>query len=496
MASAQARQARHSAALAASAFLAGSLACQPPPELPREFRGVWVATVDNIDWPSRPGLPTDVQQRELDALLDSAHAIGLNAIVFQVRPSCDAFYASQLEPWSEWLTGRQGRAPDPPWDPLARAIDGAHARGLELHAWINPFRARHPQAKSPEAATHVLQRAPELAVRYGDHWWLDPGRARARAWSLKVILDIVQRYDVDGIHLDDYFYPYPIAGIEFPDATSYGAYRRIGGKLSRSDWRRSNVDRFVQELYEQVKRCKPWVKVGISPFGIARPGVPKGIQAGVDQYEQLGADVLLWLRNGWCDYLAPQLYWPIDQTPQSFAVLAPWWARQDNDQHRHIWPGINPGRAAEGKRPWRQGEIQQQIDLLRRTDGITGHVHFSMRVLQADRGGIAAALRERTYRTPALVPASPWLDGRPPAAPVAQLAKGADGALDLTWQPRAGIRFLAVQARCGKSWRTVAVASADAGRLRLPADATEAVAVRAVDRCGVGSGPCLLDVPR
>ena len=243
-----------------------------PPQPAREFRGAWLVTVANKDWPSKPGLPVAEQKAELTGLLDRAVQLKLNAIIFQVRPSCDAMYASAIEPWSEYLTGTMGEAPQPFYDPLAFAIEEAHKRGLELHAWFNPFRALHPQGKSPVAPNHISRTHPEFVCQYGSQLWLDPGEPSVRAYVLRVILDVVRRYDVDGVQLDDYFYPYPekdTSGRElaFPDEASWGKYG-LSSRLSRDDWRRANINWFVQGVYQNIKAAKPWVKFGISPFGI------------------------------------------------------------------------------------------------------------------------------------------------------------------------------------------------------------------------------------
>ena len=262
-----------------------------PPPLPREFRGAWVATVDNIDFPSRPGLSAAQLRKELDTIVDRAAAVGLNALVFQVRPAGDALYASPLEPWSEWLTGAQGKAPDGNFDPLAYVIERCHARGLQLHAWCNPYRAGHPAGKSPPAKGHVRTKAPQIVRHYNKHDWMDPGEPLAAKWSLAVIQDIVKRYDVDGLHIDDYFYPYPVPGANgqdkpFPDDASYKKYQAAGGTLGRDDWRRQNVDTFVERMYREVHAEKRHVRVGISPFGIWKPGFPAGI-TGMDPTEKL-----------------------------------------------------------------------------------------------------------------------------------------------------------------------------------------------------------------
>ncbi len=457
------------------------LLAQDPPDPAREFRGAWVATVDNIDWPSKPGLPVPDQRQELDRILDRAQALGLNALVFQVRPHGDAMYDSELEPWSEWLTGEQGKPPQPRWDPLQHAVAGAHARGLELHAWFNPFRARHSKSKSRLHKTHLAAREPALAVEYGGYLWFDPGEPKARDHALKVIVDVVARYDLDGIQVDDYFYPYPVGKTPFPDDASYQRYQKQGGKLARDDWRRQNIDDFVARMRAESQKQKPWVKVGISPFGIARPGVPQGTTAGIDQYAQLYADTEKWLREGWCDYFAPQLYWPIDQKPQSFAVLLPWWTTV-NPQGRHLWPGLSAGRALQASKPWRDGELGTQIDLIRAQAGSDGFVLFSFKALQKEHA-VSALLRERLAE-PALVPASPWLGSSAPAAPKVTREGSGDG-LRVIWQVDATMRFAVVQTlgKEGGQWQT-RVVDARAGALAMP-PGTARVSVRFCSRTGI-----------
>lgn len=383
------------------------------PPIPREFRAAWVATVANIDWPSRPGLSTSKQMQEMIALLDCAERLHLNAIIFQVRPACDAFYASGLEPWSEYLTGRMGQAPDPAYDPLEFAVNEAHRRGIELHAWFNPFRARHSGSKSPVSPDHISQRHPELVKKYGDYLWLDPGEREATKHTLAVIQDVVKRYDINGIHLDDYFYPYPIEDknkkkVPFPDDASWEKAQHSGRKLSRDDWRRANVNGLVRQMYAQTKRLKPWVRVGISPFGICRPGKPVQIK-GFDQYEALYADAQKWFTEGWVDYLAPQLYWEIGPPEQSYPALLYWW-HEHNEAARHLWPGNFTSRLLDrGKRHWPAEQLLAQIWVTRAQEGATGNVHFSMKALQQNAEGIADKLLVGPYREQALVPASTWL---------------------------------------------------------------------------------------
>ena len=410
-----------------AATIAGtSAAAQSAPSAPaidREFRAVWVATVANIDWPSHPGLSTWDQQRELLAILDRAAAMKLNAVVFQIRPGADAFYASPYEPWSQFLTGRQGRAPEPPWDPLAFAVEQAHRRGLELHAWFNPYRAAYTR-DTAMARNHVSQTNPDVIWKYDRYLWMDPGDASVRRRSVRAVVDVVKRYDVDGVHIDDYFYPYPVndaAGkkIDFPDSATYARYVKQGGRLSKDDWRRDNVDRLVQALYEGVHAAKPWVKVGISPFGIWRPGNPAQIK-GFDAYNEIYADSRKWLEKGWADYLAPQLYWPIAPPQQSFPVLLDWWLSQ-NPKARHIWPGLATYRIAEsGTRKIPAREIVDEIDTMRVRGQGLGHIHFNATALMKDADSVDEKLATR-YAEPALVPASPWLGARKPGKPVATL---------------------------------------------------------------------------
>lgn len=364
-----------------------------------EFRAAWVATVWNIDWPSKPGLTTYSQQRELLEIFDQAQDIGLNAIILQVRPSGDTFYKSPYEPWSAFLTGKMGRAPDPYYDPLEFAITEAHQRGLKLHAWINPFRMK--SGSHAPTSNHMRRTHPSWVKTTGKKVWLDPGIPEVRAHVLKIIEDIVKRYDVDGIHIDDYFYPYPPTNLKpkrqnFNDWGSYSKYKKAGGTMSRNDWRRDNINKFVKGLYETVKAADPSVLVGISPFGIWRPGYPKSIEAQLDAYEHLCADSRHWLQQGWCDYFSPQLYWDIDKREQSFPVLLKWWNEQ-NTKGVNLWPGIATERiGAQYKRP--ATEITRQIEITRNILDNPGHIHWSFSALGENRKGIAKRLKQETYK--------------------------------------------------------------------------------------------------
>lgn len=467
------------------------------PPVPREMRGVWVATVGNIDFPSRKGLGADQQKAELRAILDRAKALNLNTVIFQVRPTGDALYESKIEPWSEYLSGTQGMPPAPYYDPLAFAVDEAHQRGLELHAWFNPYRARYSRAASPMAASHLGVRRPDLVRTYGRFLWMDPGEPEVQHHSLSVILDVVRRYDVDGVHLDDYFYPYKERDangkiLPFPDDASWAKYRAAGGALARDDWRRSNIDAFMRDLYEGVKREKPWVKVGISPFGIWRPGYPKGIK-GLDAYDDLYADSRKWLRNGWLDYFTPQLYWASGSPAQSYARLLEWWAGE-NVKKRHLWPGSILSHPAK--------EIAAQVEITRRQAGAGGNVFFSSNSLMNDRGGKADALAH-AYGAAALVPASPWLDDTPPAGPTVRMERTSSGgetkAVRVEWEA-AGAEAAALwvlQARVNSAWTTAILPAAQTSHEFTSPRALkdgDAVAVSSVDRAGNQSQPTYLTV--
>lgn len=475
--------------LAASlAFGALGAAAVTPPALPREFRAAWVATVDNIDWPSKPGLPADQQQQEMIRILDTVDRMNMNAIIFQIRPSADSLYRSKIEPWSWFLTGGSAKAPNPDYDPLEFTIREAHKRGIEVHVWFNPYRAWHFKQQGEMDASHISKTHPQFVYRYGNFMWMDPGVKFIQDRSFAVFMDVLQRYDVDGMHIDDYFYPYPVREngrvVPFPDQGTYQAYRRRGGKLSLSDWRRKNVDDFVKRLHQGIRQRKPWVRFGISPFGIYRPGIPKGITAGVDQYEDLAADALKWWREGWCDYFAPQLYWPIEQKPQSFPVLLEWWKSQ-NVKNRHLWPGLFTSRLGDANTTYNPSQIERQIRMTRDPE-VNGHIHFSMKSFLQDWQGINAAIMDDTYAEKALPPATPWLDSRAPAAPQVsrqgtQLVFGAPENRD--------VRFWAVQAQFGSKWRLLEVTKAEAKTVDLgkKLEGASAVAVAAIDRVGNAS---------
>ncbi len=485
---------------------------EKPPRPVREWRAVWVASVANIDWPSRRDLSPAEQERDLLALLDRVAALEMNAVILQVRPSADALYPSALEPWSEYLTGQQGRAPEPLWDPLARWIEAAHARGLELHAWINPYRARAAAARGPEAASHVARRLPAIVRRYGDQLWLDPAEPDAQAHTLAVARDLLTRYDLDGLHIDDYFYPYPIKDkngeeLDFPDDAPWQHYRTSGGAMGRADWRRAQVDALVERLHALVRATRPQARFGISPFGLPRPDRrPPGI-TGFSQYDKLYADVEHWLTRGWLDYLAPQLYWPRAQTAQAFEPLLRAWLA-GNTQGRHVFPGLYTSRLpapdTAATSAWAAEEILGQIDLTRRvaTESpatASGHVHFSAVALLEDRDGIATRLAQTRYAEPALAPRYPWLEPpggnpdapEPPRITVSRVGEQSTRHLHVTARDPRAFRHVIAWRGAGPWQLAVFPAAQTRIALTLPREASDRgveIAVYAVDRQGI-EGP-------
>ncbi|MBV9880208.1 MAG: family 10 glycosylhydrolase, partial [Gemmatirosa sp.] len=411
----------------------GDVAALAVPVVPRELRAAWVSPVEGGEWPSRPGMPPEAQRAELLAMLDRAAAVGLNAVVLHVRVAADALYPTARAPWSSYLT-RQ----DPGYDPLAFAVAEAHRRGLQLHAWFNPFRAAPPDGSTRPGASFVARQHPEWVVRYGSQTWIDPGYPAARRAVLDAILEVVDRYDIDAVHLDDYFYPYQEQRtirrrvgkgkrrhtvvthetIEFADGASWTRFGRSAGFDSRGDWRRANVSSLVQALYQEVKARKPWVLVGISPFGIWRPGSPAGI-SGLDSYAEVFADTRRWLREGWLDYFTPQLYWQLDGAERRFLKLDAWW-RTENVQGRHLWPGLFTMRVDSRGSPWPVGEIPAQIESLRaaraETQESLGHVHFRLASMSPS-SPLGQLLTRDVYAAAALPPASPWLGATVPEAP-------------------------------------------------------------------------------
>ncbi len=440
----------------------------------RELRGVWVATVWNGDWPSQMGLPVEQQKAELIGILNRIQALNFNALFLQVRPEGDALYASTFEPWSYWLTGTQGRTPSPFYDPLEFAIAECHKRNIELHAWFNPYRARTSSKITP-VRPHIAVTNPEFVYQWGTQLWMDPGAKVVQDRAYNVIMDVVRRYNVDGIHLDDYFYPYPIQGEAFPDNRTYSAYRQAGGRLSLGDWRRDNVNQMVKRLWEGIKATKSHVKFGISPFGIYRPGQPPQIQ-GLDTYDVLYADAKKWIQEGWVDYLAPQLYWKIDQTAQSYPALLNWWT-DINTQKRHIYAGNNLGQL-DGK-SWKLEEINNQVEISRKLASklSVGNIFFSMTAFTDNRQNIYNTFKSSVYSQPALVPPMPWRNTLPLLPPIGLELKDRK----LSWQgaENKDIRSWTLYKQNGGNW-TLERVFPEATRVATLAPGTYALC--AVDR--------------
>jgi uncharacterized lipoprotein YddW (UPF0748 family) len=466
-----------------------------PPPVQREFRAAWIPSVGENSWlDGLTGKSSAEQKAALTAMLDRAKDLKLNTIIFQVRPSCDALYASSIEPWSEYLTGIQGRAPQPFYDPLEFVIEEAHRRGLEVHAWFNPYRAHHADAKSPFAPNHISRTRPDLVRSYGKYLWLDPGERDVQDYSVRVILDVVKRYDIDGVHLDDYFYPYyekDYAGrvVDFPDNASWRKYGANSG-LGRNDWRRQNVNAFIQRAGNSIHLAKPWVKFGISPFGIWRPGNPPQIR-GKDAYTELYADSRKWIAYGWADYFSPQLYWDVETREQSFPVLLKWWDDQ-NLQHRGLWPGLAAIKVDSGR--WTPEELARQIRYTREIDP-PGQVFWGMKSLMPNHTGLAEKLQSEIYTSPALVPATPWLAGTnaPPAQPLLAVALET-GSVKLSWAATdaARLRGWLMQRRVNGHWLTdILPATRTSCEL---AGRPELIAITAVDRMNRTSRPAVVEL--
>lgn len=482
--------------------LAALHAAPLPPPPAREFRGTWIATVHCINWPSEPGLPAAKQKEQLIKLLDSAASLRINAIIFQVRPAGDAMYKSAIEPWSPYLTGKMGQPPSPEWDPLEMAVAEAHKRGIELHAWFNPYRAIAGD-KHKAGGNHICIEHPEWTMKHGRDVWMNPAEPGVQDRTRAVILDVVRRYDIDGVHLDDYFYPYPVkdgAGnpVEFPDAKTYERYKVGGGMLERNAWRREGVDRLVQGIYTEIKATKRWVKFGISPFGLWRTNVPEGTGGGLDPYEDLAADSRKWLQSGWVDYLAPQLYWPIEPAKLSFTTFYDWWLSQ-NTAGRHIWPGMADDRIGKDRGP---GEILRQISAVRQRGNVSppGHLHWNFGSLHKDTGQIGTLTRQRAYTTLALPPPTPWLGLSSLPVPLMKMESLAGrpklikwSFLDERWLPQ--VRWWVVQTFVNGQWQTLKVLPADQREMAWP-EKTQAVAIRAAGFSWEVSEAAFIEGPR
>lgn len=391
----------------------------------RELRAAWIATVMNIDWPSQKGLSPQRQQEEFVKLLDTLKRVGMNAVIVQVRPVADAFYPSSFEPWSEYLSGTQGEFTRPWYNPLSFMIAEARRRGLEFHAWFNPYRASM-NSSLDYADNHPIRKHPEWFLEYGGRYYYDPGHPEAREFVLQSIMETVKHYDLDAVHFDDYFYPYRIAELEFPDSCSYAAYGQAAYE-NRDDWRRQNVDLFVEQLAQRIRQEKPHLKFGISPFGvwrnIDRDSTGSQTRAGQTNYDDLYADVIKWLREGWIDYVTPQLYWHIGFEVADYKVLLEWWSRNGFGRHLYIGQGIY----RMGTKGWEDpDELFNQVTLNRKHPDVHGSMYFSAKFfIQKDKG--VSGLMRRIYPEKALVPVMDWLPGQTPAAPTIKNISGSQG---------------------------------------------------------------------
>jgi uncharacterized lipoprotein YddW (UPF0748 family) len=400
-----------------------------------EFRGVWIATVDNIDWPSYGNWDSEKQKKEFIDILDMHQRNGMNAMIVQVRPAADAFYPSQLEPWSQWLTGEQGKAPSPYYDPLQFMIEETHKRGMEFHAWLNPYRANFNINKASISPNHITRRNPNWFLTYGDKKYFDPGNKEAQKFVVDVVRDIVKRYDIDAIHMDDYFYPYRIPGKEFPDA---GPYKASGTTLSKDDWRRSNVDTIIRALSQVIKKEKRLCRFGISPFGVWRnkDKDPRGSdsRAGQTNYDDLYADIVLWMKKGWIDYVTPQLYRAVGDSLMAYEKLLDWWSRNSYGKHVYIGHGIY--RAGGKEAPWNDPkQIPQQIKLLRRYPNVQGSIYFSSKTFNKNPNGWNDSLQNNYYKYPALLPPMRWIDNEKPWPPIVEKTIENDSVIKLVVRP-------------------------------------------------------------
>ncbi|WP_312285469.1 glycoside hydrolase family 10 protein [Chryseobacterium gleum] len=455
------------------------------PEIKREFRGAWIASVANINWPSRNNLTVEQQKAEAISMLDMLKDNNFNAAIFQIRPSADALYTSNIEPWSYFLTGETGTAPSPNYDPLQFWIEEAHKRGLELHVWLNPYRAHHTNGGAVNKLS-MVNKLSDIVVRLKNGmYWFDPANPKTQGHVSNIVKDIVKRYDIDAIHFDDYFYPYATynKGADFPDNASWNAYVSSGGTLSRADWRRDNVNKFVERIYKEIHAEKNNVRFGISPFGIWKPGYPAGI-VGSSQYDELYADAKLWLNKGWVDYFSPQLYWPIDSKGQSFEALLSWW-QSENTMNRHLWPGLNTVEIKVSDRPT---EIKNQIAISRNIlKNDAGEIHWSIAGLTRNPN-MLPALKSGPYNEKALVPKSPWIKAAPLQTPTLFVADNGSF-VQTSWSTKnaADVFLWVLFTQYNGVWQTEIV-TLDTLSKDIPKSKDgkklNAVAIKAVDRLG------------
>lgn len=407
-----------------------------------EFRGVWVASVDNIDWPSKRTLSVEEQKEEFIKLLNMHQRNGMNAVIVQVRPAADAFYPSQYEPWSEFLTGKQGLPPTPYYNPLQFMIDETHKRGMEFHAWMNPYRAVFRLGKSSISHAHITKIHPEWFLNYGTVKYFNPGLKEVQQYVARIVKDVVENYDVDAIHMDDYFYPYRITGKEFPDEKTF---KKFGNGLNKDDWRRSNCDSIIKLISETIKNTNPKVQFGISPFGVWRNSDKDSIRgsntkAGQTNYDDLYADILLWLEKGWIDYVTPQLYWERGHKVCDYDLLLDWWNKYSYNKHVYIGHGIY---RAGSNAAWKQkDELPNQIRKLREYNTTQGSIYFSSASFNRNPNGWCDSLKNNYYSFPSIPPIMKWIDSTAPEKPTLRRMK--NGTISIVLNTKEKIKGFAV----------------------------------------------------
>lgn len=404
----------------------------------REMRAVWVATVRNIDWPSKAGLTVEEQKKELIYLLNVHKKNRMNVIVFQVRPACDALYNSPYEPWAQWITGKQGQAPDPYYDPLEMIIEECHKRNMELHAWFNPYRAVTGFEHTILDSSHIAVTHPEMVLRYGKNKYLNPGLPETRAYVTKVVADVVSRYDIDAVHMDDYFYPYKLPGVDFPDEEAFLKYHGEFSKDEKEDWRRNNVDLVIRQIQDTIKTLKPWVKFGISPFGVWRnkstDPLGSDTQSKQTNYDDLYADILKWLREGWIDYVTPQAYWHIGFEIADHQKISEWWDTNSFNKNLYIGLGVHRLNKKSKYEEWRSSDqIVRQVELSRSLPNVSGNFYFSSKVFIKNPLRINQTLRKKLYPYPALIPINPAIPGKAPPPPSQLSVKSTGDSVILRW---------------------------------------------------------------
>lgn len=465
-------------------FLLPIFAQEKMPKVMREFRAMWITTVGNYDFPSAPGLTTEQQKAEIVNMMNLAQDLKLNAVIFHVRTAGDAFYQSETEPSSYFLTGQMGKKLE--FDPLKFAIDEAHSRGILIHAWFNPYRASHAAIKGDIPVNHISKTRPDLIRTYNKVSILDPGEKEVRDYVTKVVIDVVNRYDIDGVHFDDYFYPYKDANqTEFPDDETYKKYKESGGKMGRDDWRRKSVDDFIQNLSVEIKKAKPTVMFGISPFGIWKPDEINII--GTSSFDSQYADSRKWLQEGWVDYLAPQLYWSSNKNGQKFPYLLNWW-KGENKKKRHVWAGLATYKVGDSTYPdFTPEELVLQINTTRGQLGDNaGAIHFRAKFLLENKGNIREVLKEKVYRGNAVIPPSPWIDSTLPSPPELSFTKQANGDVLASWKntgTKQAFRWV-LYWDDGKGWKpTVLVPTMTQANLQAAMN-VQKIGIASVDRLG------------